>query len=327
MSFNDVPVFEPDLFEEDDNAKELACKNIIKKLITQQITPFQAAEAVDEWVVRDSTTKYDKFRQRDPPFTLNPGENAFDDGPNTCGLVDMVIRIVAHICSAYPPGHIVQDSLIEFFQALKAMPRHDAPDVTYKHDLTEDCGSDECGSDKCGTDELTFEGKVTLWAFGTKSFAWRIWDFFREAEDIAYPFSDVEVFGSEKQLRWRNLQSFISRLTALELLDCSSACALPYLLPNHVSYPNLEVHKMGGPRRITGDLIAAAHWLETDKIRKFVFRQCKNNVSSDGCRTYWNMNTWNQLKSQMSFISSSDRFEQQIRVLAQSLREKMESEE
>lgn len=145
--------------------------------------------------------------------------------------------------------------------------------------------------------------------------------------DIAYPFSDVEVFGSEKQLRWRNLQSFISRLTALELLDCSSACALPYLLPNHVSYPNLEVHKMGGPRRITGDLIAAAHWLETDKIRKFVFRQCKNNVSSDGCRTYWNMNTWNQLKSQMSFISSSDRFEQQIRVLAQSLREKMESEE
>lgn len=85
---------------------------------------------------------------------------------------------------------------------------------------------------------------------------------------------------------------------------------------------------MGGPRRITGDLIAAAYWLETDKIRKFVFRQCKNNVSSGpGCRTYWNMNTWNQLKSQLSFISSSDRFEQQIRDLAQSLREKMESEE
>ncbi|KAJ5352017.1 hypothetical protein N7452_000991 [Penicillium brevicompactum] len=324
MSYNDVPVFEPHLFEEDDDEEDLAWKNIINKLVTQQITPVQAAKALDEWVTRDSTTRYEQLQQRHPPFSLSPGERAFRVGPHASGLFTNLVGVVAKICSAYPPGHAAQESLIELFQALKALPPHDVPTTTYKHTTADESDSDE----EYEAPELTFDGKMILWPIGREPLEQHAWDFSRESEEIAYPFSDVEVFGSEKQLRWRNMQSFISRLTALELMDCSCACALPYLLPNHVSYPNLEVHKMGGPRRITGDLIAAAYWLETDKIRKFVFRQCKNNVSSGvGCRTYWNMNTWNQLKSQMSFISSSERFEHQIRDLAQSLREKMESEE
>lgn len=146
--------------------------------------------------------------------------------------------------------------------------------------------------------------------------------------DIAYPYSDVETLGSEIQLRWRNFQSFISRLTALKVMDCSEACALGYILPTYSGYPNLEVHKKGGPRRITGDLIAAAHWLDPDDIRKWVFNQCKSNIG-EGKRCYvkWTMETWNAVKAQLSFVSSDARFEQEIRDLAQSLKEKMEAEE
>ncbi|KAJ9491098.1 hypothetical protein VN97_g2164 [Penicillium thymicola] len=223
----------------------------------------------------------------------------------------MMVGTVAKICSSYPPGHTAQNLLIEFFRALKALPRHNVPNLSYKDD----------------SDEPTFDVKLKLWSFGTPSVECLVQKFQREAEGLAYPFSEVETPGSEAQLRWRNLQSFISRLTALELIDCSVASALPYILPSHHAYPNLEQRRTSGPQRIAGDLIAAAQWLDSDAARQWVFSQCKNVGEGDGSRQIWSVDTWNQLKSQMSFISSDRRFEQQTRDLAQSLREKMEAED
>lgn len=119
----------------------------------------------------------------------------------------------------------------------------------------------------------------------------------------------------------------MSHLTVLDLIECSFASAVPYILPSHYTYPDLEQRKIGGPKRIAGDLIAAAQWLDPDAARQWVFAQCKSVGEGDGSRQIWSMDTWNQLKSQMSFISSAGRFEQPTRDLAQSLREKMDAEE
>ncbi|CAI7660058.1 unnamed protein product [Penicillium bialowiezense] len=313
MPSDDVPVFNPHLFDDNDDSEDVAYKTFLPSLITKRITPAHAAEALDEWVVREANTQYDRLRQRDRPFDLTPEEkeSLYLVGPNPCRHVEMMVGTVAKIISAYPPGHTSQNLLIEFFQALKALPRQKVPNLSFKDHIH----------------ELTFDVKLTLWSFGTESVEYLAQKFQREAEELAYPFSEVETPGSESQLRWRNLQSFISRLTALELIDCSVASALPYILPFHHAYPDLEQRRAGGPQRIAGDLFAAACWLEPDVARKWVFNQCKIIGEGDGSCQIWSMDTWNQLKSQMSFISSDWRFEQPTRDLAQSLREKMEAED
>lgn len=171
MASHDVSVFNPHLFDDDDNTEDLAYKEVINNLITQRTTPAQAAEAIDEWVVRDANTKYDQLRQRDPPFNLTPEEkdSLYIVGPNPSRHVEMMVGTVAKICSAYPPSHTAQNSLIEFFQALKALPRHNVPNLSYKFD----------------TDEPTFDVKLTLWSFDHPS------RFPREAEGTSCTFDDT----------------------------------------------------------------------------------------------------------------------------------------
>jgi hypothetical protein len=177
MASHDVSVFHPYLFDEDDDIEDVAYKEVINDLITQQTTPAQAAEAIDEWVVREANTKYEQLRQRDPPFYLTPEEkdSVYLVGPNASRHVEMMVGTVAKICSAYPPGHTAQNALIEFFQALKALPRHDVPNLSYEDD----------------SDEPTFDIKLTLWSFGTPSVEYLAQRFQREAEGASCGFDDI----------------------------------------------------------------------------------------------------------------------------------------
>lgn len=139
---------------------------------------------------------------------------------------------------------------------------------------------------------------------------------------MAYPFSEVETPDSEFQLRWRNLQAFIARLTTLDLIDCSAVSALSYIVPSANTYPDLKERKDGGPRRIAGDLVAASQWLVPDQARRWVYEQCKANAGE-----VWTMQNWGQWKEQLSFIAGDERFGEETRALAGSLREKMNAQE
>lgn len=168
MTSQDVSVLSLHLFDHDDDAEDLEYKQVINDLITEQKTPHQAAEVIDKWVVREANTKYDQLRQRNPPFNLTPEEKdrVYLVAPNASRHVEMIVGCIAKVCTAYPPGHAVQNSFIEFFQALKAMPRHEVPNLSYKD----------------GPDEPTFDIKLTLWPFGTPSVDHLAQKFQREAE-------------------------------------------------------------------------------------------------------------------------------------------------
>lgn len=176
MASHDVSVFNPHLFDEDDSTEEVVYKGIIMDLITQRTTPAQAAAALDEWVVREATTKHDRLRQRDPPFNLTSEEkeSLFFVAPDASRHVEMMIGTVAKICSAYPPGHTAQSLLIEFFQALKALPLHDVPHTGYKDD----------------SDKPVFDAKLTLWSFGTPSIVFLAQRFRRGAKGASCKFDN-----------------------------------------------------------------------------------------------------------------------------------------
>lgn len=177
MASHDVSVFNPHLFDDDDDTEDLEYKEVINSLITQQTTPSQAAKAIDEWVVREANTKYDQLKQRDPPFNLTSGESVYLVGSNASRHVEMMVGTVAKICSAYPPGHTAQNLLIDFFQALKALPRHNVPNLSYEFD----------------TEEPRFDFKLTPWLFGSQSVEYLSQKFQREAEGASCIFDDIRL--------------------------------------------------------------------------------------------------------------------------------------
>ncbi|KLU91502.1 hypothetical protein MAPG_10020, partial [Magnaporthiopsis poae ATCC 64411] len=246
-----MTVFEPRLFDEDDDAEDLAYKRILDALLKGMSTPARAAADMDALVTTEANKRLETLKQRDPPLRLTPEEEEQGltprlVGPNPQRWMEMMTTTIAKICSAFPPAHPAQDALVDFLRELRDMPKHEVPDGDY-----EDPGA-----------VVVRPRTFTLWPFGETSVEYLAEKFRREAEDLAYPFSHVETLGSETQLRWSNLQSFIARLSVSGIIDCSHVTALRNLLPSSPTYPDLEARKVGGARRLAGDLFAAAHWLD-----------------------------------------------------------------
>ncbi|KAM4055135.1 hypothetical protein HRG_005942 [Hirsutella rhossiliensis] len=299
------------LFDDDDDAEDLVFKQPLDALVTQASTPARAAAQIDEWVVSEANRRYRELEERNPPFELADDESLYLVGPNASRHMHMLFDSVARLCSAFEPGSTAQDALVDFIVQLKALPKHNVPHSRFDED-----------ENPVGNDRLL------LWPLGTPSAKVFMLAFHREAEDLAYPFSDVEEPNSESQQRWRNLQSFIARITTLDLIDCSEVCALFYILPSSHMYPDLEKRGSGGINRIAGDLKAAAQWLLGHSVRQWVYERCRKNAedAADGSREVWSMRNWKTWKEQMAFIAEDERFSEETRLLARSLLEKMDTQ-
>ncbi|KAM4056755.1 hypothetical protein HRG_003621 [Hirsutella rhossiliensis] len=291
---------DPRLFDGDDDAEDLAYKQILNGVIAQTTPPSQAATQIDKWVTSEAKMRFRQLKDRQLTQEEKDGLNLF--GPNPSRHVDMIVGSIATVCSAYPPAHAAQNALVGFIEALKAIPKHQVPGLSYDN-----------------SHEPVLDETYSLWPFGTRSTQYLAQRFQREAEEFAYPFSEVETPGSEFQLRWRNLQAFIARLTTLDLIDCSAVSALSYILPSALTYPDLKERKKGGPQRIAADLVAASQWLAPDQARSWVYKQCKANAGE----ALWTMQNWGQWKEQLSFIAGDERFGDETRALARSLGDKM----
>ncbi|KAL8364884.1 hypothetical protein RB595_003933 [Gaeumannomyces hyphopodioides] len=311
--------FEPHLFDEDDDAEDLAYKRILDALLKQTATPSQAAADMDALVVGEANKRLEALEQRTPPFQLTSAEQEQGltprlVGPNPQMWMEMMITSIAKVCSAFPPAHLTQHALAEFLRELRDMPKHDVPSGDY---TAEDQGP------------VVRPCTFTLWPFGETSVGYLAEKFRKEAEELAYPFSHVETLGSETQLRWSNLQSFIARLTVSGLIDCSHVSALGNLLPSSPTYPDLGARKAGGTRRLTGDLFAASHWLADDGTRRWVYERCMAveglGDDDENCLT-WSKRGWADWKSQLAILADIDGFPAEARDLALSLRAKMETE-
>ncbi|KZZ93735.1 hypothetical protein AAL_05451 [Moelleriella libera RCEF 2490] len=291
------------LFDGDDDAETVAYKQILNGVISQTLPPAEAARQMDEWVTQEAVSRLTKFEDRNPPLSLSDEEmdNIHLVAPNPSRHMDMMIGSIARVSSACPPGHPSQTRLVEFLQALKELPRHEVPNVSY----------DENHAPVWGT-------KV-IWPFGTEASEFFVPLFQREATDLAYPYSDVETPGSESQIRWRNLQSFMAQLTTLDLIDCRSASALNYILPSFYAYPDLDQRGQDGTRRIAADLEAAAQWLLPDDARTWVRRRCMENAGE-----LWTEGNWDIWRQQLAFFANDERFPAATRALAAAIQAKIE---
>jgi hypothetical protein len=134
--------------------------------------------------------------------------------------------------------------------------------------------------------------------------------------EYSYPYSDIETPGSETQIRWRNWQSGIARITALGYIDCSSLCALYDILPSSYDYPDFKTRKIGGPNRVSGDVIAGAQWIMWPDEGRFVYQQCKLTAKTDSRWEMWSIDRWKQWKDQLAFVAGDERFTSKARLVA-----------
>ncbi|KAH7119919.1 hypothetical protein B0J11DRAFT_534869 [Dendryphion nanum] len=289
------------LFNEHDDDEDIFYKKNLQDLLDGTVSPSKAASDFDTWVTTSSHQRLTALLSRPFPYTLTveeekSGTNLRTISPNASGFIELVFPTIARLCSAFPPHHEGQDRIIGFLEALRALPEHRAPDG-----IPEEAGA---------------EGHfITLWPFGGN---WRALAevFRREAEDFSYPYSDIETPGSEVQIRWRNFQSAIARLTTLNLIDCGFLCALGNIVPSSYNYPDFKTRKIGGPNRVGGDVIAGAQWILWPDEGAYVYQQCKKVEKIEGLRTMWSMERWNVWKEQFAFVTGDERFDTQARAVA-----------
>ncbi|EGN96878.1 hypothetical protein SERLA73DRAFT_185094 [Serpula lacrymans var. lacrymans S7.3] len=302
LQYSDEPL-DLQLFRDDDDEEDVLYKKRLFALMNGNVTPSEAAAAFDAWVVDEANTRLKELMKRPDPRNLTSEDEERGIvsmraiAPNPSGNIELVFPSIAKLCSAFPPHHPGQDRIIQFLEALRAMPEHQVPEGVPAEDRNDHY-------------EMT-----TLWPFGGNWMALAE-VFRREAYEYSYPYSDIETPGSETQLRWRNWQSAIARITTSGLIDCGFLCALGDILPSSNNYPDLEKRKIGGPNRVSGDVIAGAQWIIWPDEGRFVYEQCKKVDKVDGPRTMWSMERWGMWKDQLAFVAGDERFNSEARLVA-----------
>ncbi|KAI1394268.1 uncharacterized protein F4822DRAFT_424747 [Hypoxylon trugodes] len=290
------------IFADEDDADDKTYKQILLALVSGELSPHAVAADFDAWVVRESNRRLKLLMERPDPKGLTPQEESSGMtmrmiSPDASGYIEEAFSAIARLFSAFPPNHPGQDRIILFIEALSAMPEHRAPDAI---------------------PDSSNDGYITLWPFGGN---WQaLAELFRkEASAYFFPCPDIGIPGSEKRLRWRNLQSAMARLTAMELIDCGFLCALEYILPSNPYYPGLGKKELDGPNVIGGSAIAGAQWIvaQPDLVGRYVYAQCQQAGSVDGPRDMWSAERWGQWKEQFEFIARDGRFDDEARRVAE----------
>ena len=141
------------LFRDDDDEEDLLYKKKLQALVNGEVTPSKAATDLDAWIVDDANERLKELMKRPDPRNLTTEEE--EQGmslraitPNASGNIEMVFPSIAKLCSAFPPYHPGQDRIIQFLEALRAMPDHQVPDGIPAEDPDND------------------DHMITLWPFG-----------------------------------------------------------------------------------------------------------------------------------------------------------------
>lgn len=126
------------LYTDNDNAETIAVKSRLESLVTGDITPTRAALDFDSWVVNEAERRLEVFKGRNGQARYDPTpeevargiDNVRSIGPNPEGHINDISEGIAKLSSSFPPFHPSQDLIIEFLEALRGLPQHEAPNVT-----------------------------------------------------------------------------------------------------------------------------------------------------------------------------------------------------
>ncbi|KAE8421046.1 hypothetical protein BDV36DRAFT_305609 [Aspergillus pseudocaelatus] len=297
---SDNKAFEPldiKLFAPHDDEEDLFFKNLLLSLVGGEITPDQAANDLDKWIVEKANKDFEERKKYPDPWNVPSPEDPSCVAPNPSGLITCFFESFVRLGSAFPPGHTGQDRLIQFLETLRAMPMHEVPNYL-PNDPPED-----------------WYHLLELWPFGGSWLG--LTEVFRtEAEDCGYPYATFATLGSDMQVGWRNWQSFLARITALGFVDCSFLCSLEGILPQSILLAD---------SRISGDVIGGAQWILQPDSGAYVYRQCKavEKVSELDSRAMWSLERWRQWKVRLASVSSDTRFAPEVREIAKSAVDRM----
>ncbi|PWY83394.1 hypothetical protein BO70DRAFT_361513 [Aspergillus heteromorphus CBS 117.55] len=293
------------LYEDFDDDEDLWYKGILVSLVTGDVTPTQAAIDIDTYITQLANQRYEAYQEYQE---LHPGQTPTDEeerdrvsGPNPRGDVEMLIQWAARLCSAFPPSHAGQERIISFLEALRDLPRHKVLNVVFPREE--------------GDGMYT---AMELWPLRGRWLSLQQEFRYIEDEVIYRTYRAKQPPPSEPDLRWRNFQSAIARITALDLINCDFMCSLGLIIPSHSWYPDLEDGNAEGFNWVAGQVIAAVQWLLRPEVGRYVYQQCRNadTVASDDRRVIWSLEKWGQWKEQLARVGEEQRFGVHARELA-----------
>lgn len=126
------------LFTQDDDDDAIAIKSRLEAVINGSVTPTQAAIDFDAWLAHEAEQRLEAFQKRTGQdrydLTAEEEERGIHSlrsiGPDPEGHINHLFEGIAKLCSSFPPFHAAQSLIIEFLEALRALPQHDVPTVT-----------------------------------------------------------------------------------------------------------------------------------------------------------------------------------------------------
>lgn len=124
-----------------------------------------------------------------------------------------------------------------------------------------------------------------------------------------YPGSSTGQPDGHSEIRWRNYQSAVARITMTGSSDCGFLRALRDILPHGEQYPSLKVRAVSTPEQIGGHVQVAAQWVIGPGEARHVFSQCKKEQRSDGKnpRDMWSREHWGIWTAQFQLIAGDPR--------------------
>ncbi|KAK8103130.1 hypothetical protein PG984_016276 [Apiospora sp. TS-2023a] len=245
--------------------------------------------------MRKSTRRLEEFRAR-PELVKGDGAIVYQRStPNASGFLQTFFQGFPSICIIFPPHSPGQTRIVEFLEALLAMPAHDAPDHF---------------PDADDLDNVTM---VTLWPRGVLDpDTFRVYDAELMSESVK---AELKTPGSEAGTRWRNYQSALARITMTGFSDCSFLCGLRDILPQSgkkAACPTPKVACGTRPADTGGRIRAAVQWLVEPEEARWVYEQCNKKEKTESRadpRDTWSKENWEIWKIQLGFYEGDDRVE------------------
>lgn len=143
-----------------------------------------------------------------------------------------------------------------------------------------------------------------------------------------YPGSSTGQPDGDFEIRWRNYQSAIARITMTGFSDCGFLSALRDILPAGEQYPSLKFRAVSKPERIGGRVQAAAQWVIRSGEARYVFSQCKEErTDGKNLRAIWSMKHWDIWKAQFQLIAGDPRVSSWARDIAKAAFGRMKATE
>jgi hypothetical protein len=129
-----VELLDLQLFRDDSDDEGQLCDGILHALVNGNLTPSQAAANYnfDARIINDANVRLEKLMKRPDSRNLTPEEEERGEimraiAPNSSGCIELAFQSITRLCSAFPPYHPGQDRILQFIEALRALPEHQVP--------------------------------------------------------------------------------------------------------------------------------------------------------------------------------------------------------